>query len=436
LLPQQTGPADYRLVAVLPRGDGMKVKLSNHKVEQLLKRLPVKGREDYWDTLLPGWELQLSGNSASYKVGGRFGNTFFCRLKIGDAREMDFEPAKAKARVWLDLDANGKDPRIIEAAKAAAEAAQRAYTLSEVANQFLTEWVIGAKPDKPRQRRWFEVKRHVAVFTDKWGPRPIVEIERDEAVKVIKAKARTAPAEARNLLGVGKQLWGWGREQDFGLRHNIMADIKPRMVCGDKVSRERAPNIEEAGALYAVAAAMPYPFGPAFQLLILSGLRLNECVAGRWREIDLKNKTWTIPASRMKGRQNKTRPFEVPLTDRMIAILNSLPHFAGGDYLFTTTGGEKPIVLGSKAKQALDTKVQLAEPWQIHDLRRAIRSGMAKLGIADEVAEAVLAHKQPGIRGVYNVHPYFDERRTALEQWGEAVDPPSNVTRLRNATVA
>jgi integrase len=411
----------------------MKVKLTKHKVEQLLKRLPVKGREDYWDTLLPGWELQLSGNSASYKVGGRFGNAVFRRLKLGDAREMDFEPAKAKARTWLDLDANGKDPRTVEAATVAAEAAQRAYTVDEVANQFLTEWVIGPNPERPRQRRWFEVKRHVAVFTGKWGLRPIVEIERDEGVKLVKAKARMAPAEARNLLGAGKQLWGWAREQDFGLRHNIFSDIKPRMVIGDKVSRERAPSIEETRALYAAAAVMPYPYGPAFQMLTLSGLRLNECVRGRWREIDLKTKTWTIPSARMKGRQNKTRPFELPLTNRMITVLESLPRFAGGDHLFTTTGGEKPITLGSKAKKALDAKLQFAEPWQIHDLRRAVRSGLAKLGIKDEVAEAVLAHKQPGIRGVYNVHPYFDERRDALEQWGDVVDPPSNVTRLRNA---
>jgi integrase len=403
----------------------MKAKLANYKVEQLLKRLPVKGREDYWDTLLPGFELQLSGNSASYKVGGRFGNTVFRRLKLGDAREMGFEAAKAKARAWLDLDANGKDPRVVEAASAAAEAAKRAYTLGEIADQFLKEWVIGPNPDRPRQRRWFEVKRHVAVFTNKWGLRPIVEIERDELVKLVKARARTAPAEARNLLGAAKQLWGWAREQDFGLRHNIAADIKPRMVVGGKVSRDRGLDTEEVQELYAAAAAMPYPYGPAYQMLILTGLRLNEAVHGRWREIDLKTKTWTVPAARMKGRQNKTRPFEVPLTDRMIAILNSLPRFAGGDHLFTTTSGEKPIVLGNKAKTALDARLNLAEPWQTHDLRRTIRSGMAKLGIKDEVAEAVLAHKQPGIRRIYNVHPYFDERRDALEQWGNVVDPPS-----------
>jgi integrase len=416
----------------------MKVKLTQQKVKQLLAHVPA-GDEDYWCTLLPGFGLRLRRKGArTYIVGGRFGNGSYRRLELGDARQMTFEAAKEKARAWLELGANGKDPRAVEAATVAVKAAEDAHTVAAVANQFMAEWVIGPNPKRPRQRRWFEVKRHVAIITDKWAARPIGDIERDEVVRLVKVKAKTAPAEARNLLGAAKQLWGWAREQDFGLRHNIAADIKPRMVVGDKVMRERALSIEEARALYAAAAAMPYPYGPAFQLLILSGLRLNECVAGRWREIDLKNKVWVIPSSRMKGREGRTRPFEVPLTGRMIATLESLPRFTSGDCLFSTTGGQKPIALGDKAKKALDDKLQFAEPWQIHDLRRTIRSAVVRpeFGVKEEVAEAILAHKPPGIRAVYNVHPYFDERRVALEQWGDAIDPPSNVTRLRQSHAA
>jgi integrase len=416
----------------------MKTKLTQAEVKRLLARDPTSD-EDHWDTLLPGFGLRLRHKGArTWVVGGRFGNGVWRRLELGDARPergMTLEAAKEKARAWLELGAKGKDPRTVEAAAVAAKAAEDAHTVAAVAQAFMAEWVIGPNPKKPRQRRWFEVKRHVAVLTDKWAARPINEIERDELVKLVKAKAKTAPAEARNLLGAAKQLFGWAREQDFGLRANVAADIKPRMVVGDNVARERAPSIEEARALYAAAATLPYPFGPAFQMLILSGLRLNECVAGRFREIDLKTKTWTIPASRMKGREGKTRPFELPLTDRMIAILESLPRFAGGDYLFTTTGGSLPIALGTKAKTALDDKAAIAD-WQIHDLRRALRSALASFGVKDEVAEACLSHKQPGVRGIYNVYPYFSERRDALTRWGDEIDPPSNVRQLRQPHAA
>ena len=37
----------------------------------------------------------------------------------------------------------------------------------------------------------------------------------------------------------------------------------------------------------------------------------------------------------------------------------------------------------------------------------------------DAVAEAVLAHRPPGIVGVYDVHQYADEKREALELWAQ-----------------
>ena len=225
-------------------------------------------------------------------------------------------------------------------------------------------------------------------------------------------------------------MFGWARDQAYGLNHNIAADIKPLKIIGAKVSRERALSTDEVRALWAAASAMPYPYGPAYQLLILTGLRLNECVRARWSEINLKAGIGTIPAVRMKGKAGKATSHVVPLTKQMIEILDELPHFTG-EYVFSTDAGEKPISLGSKIKDKLDAKLQFDEPWQNHDLRRTIRSGLAELGIKEEVSEAVLGHRQPGIRGVYNQHKYLAEKRDALTQWGAVVAPPSNVTPLR-----
>jgi hypothetical protein len=41
------------------------------------------------------------------------------------------------------------------------------------------------------------------------------------------------------------------------------------------------------------------------------------------------------------------------------------------------------------------------------------------LRVSADVAEAVLAHVKPGIRGVYDRYEYFDEKRQALELWAE-----------------
>ena len=74
--------------------------------------------------------------------------------------------------------------------------------------------------------------------------------------------------------------------------------------------------------------------------------------------------------------------------------------------------------------------------WVNHDLRRTVRSGLSELKVDSDVAEAVLAHVQPGIRGTYNKFKYLDEKRHALELWaGKLSDimrpPAANVTPLR-----
>ena len=67
--------------------------------------------------------------------------------------------------------------------------------------------------------------------------------------------------------------------------------------------------------------------------------------------------------------------------------------------------------------------------WVNHDLRRTVRTGLSKLKVSRDVAEAVLAHRPPGIVGTYNLHEFEDEKREALEAWAQRiadiVNPPA-----------
>lgn len=51
------------------------------------------------------------------------------------------------------------------------------------------------------------------------------------------------------------------------------------------------------------------------------------------------------------------------------------------------------------------------------DLRRTMRLGLDRFGVNVVVAEMCLRHRQSGIVGVYDRHPYLDERRAALLHW-------------------
>jgi hypothetical protein len=74
--------------------------------------------------------------------------------------------------------------------------------------------------------------------------------------------------------------------------------------------------------------------------------------------------------------------------------------------------------------------------WTNHDIRRSVRTNLAKLRVPEHVSEAVLAHIEQGIKGVYNLYEYVDEKREALEKWGAdlrtlTTPPPVNVLKLR-----
>ena len=54
--------------------------------------------------------------------------------------------------------------------------------------------------------------------------------------------------------------------------------------------------------------------------------------------------------------------------------------------------------------------------WRRQDLRRTARSLMSRAGVSSDVAERVLGHALPGVRGVYDRHRYLAEKRAALER--------------------
>src|SRR5258705_12755038 len=77
----------------------------------------------------------------------------------------------------------------------------------------------------------------------------------------------------------------------------------------------------------------------------------------------------------------------------------------------------------SKAKSALDT-LSGVSGWWLHDLRRALATGLQRLGVRLEVTEAVLNHisgSRGGIAGVYQRHDWVAEKRAALDAWADHV---------------
>jgi integrase len=169
-------------------------------------------------------------------------------------------------------------------------------------------------------------------------------------------------------------------------------------------------------------------------MMILSGQRRNQVAGMRWREIDRTNSTWTVPGERMK----MGRPFTLPLSSQMLALLDTLPRFSEGDHVFSTTNGKKPREAFDIMKKALDARLPDVAHWTLHDIRRSMRSTMSRLRINHDVAEACLSHDKIGLHKIYDTHDLIDEKRGAMEAWERHLlsiiaPTPDNVVRLQHA---
>ena len=150
---------------------------------------------------------------------------------------------------------------------------------------------------------------------------------------------------------------------------------------------------------------------------MLTGARRSEWAEASRSEIDFGSRTHNIPADRYKT----GIPHTVPLTDPAWEIIESMPIWNEGDFLFSTTGGLKAINSAGAAKKKIDKLAPTDRPWQIHDFRVTAETRMVKLGINPDHFEAVLGHVKQGMQKVYNRHDYEAEKRAALSLYAEHI---------------
>ena len=194
-------------------------------------------------------------------------------------------------------------------------------------------------------------------------------------------------------------------------------------------ARKRWLTMDEVRRVWDAAGDLGYPFGDMYRLLMLTGNRKNEIATLRRSSFDSDvPDLLVIAAENVKGGEME---LSVPLSPQAKRLIESLPRWNDGDYLFSTTGGRRPISGFSKAEERLYKKVaertkkeglEPMEDFVPHDFRRTINSHMSRLGVRPDIVERVLGHKLKGIEGVYGRYDFLKERREALARWGAEVD--------------
>jgi integrase len=178
-------------------------------------------------------------------------------------------------------------------------------------------------------------------------------------------------------------------------------------------------------------AALPFAELPAFQaslreqegiaalaleFLILTAARTGEAIGARWAEISLLDKTWTVPAARMKGRQEH----RVPLSAPALAILDEMRlarHGNDGD-AFVFPGGKAGKPLSNMAFLMLLRRMD-RDDLTAHGFRATFKTwATERTSFQREIVEASLAHAIGGkVEQAYQRGDLFDKRRRLMQRW-------------------
>lgn len=229
----------------------------------------------------------------------------FPLLTLGSV-DMGLVNARKEAAKALALQAQGIDPS--QAKREArrrqnSEESKNTETFDEVLNLYVERHC------KPNLRTWREVERILRKdASPAFGSIPINEITKRHISKLLddvvdRGAIRVAGILQSRLHGLLQ--WAVGRGY---IEHNPSTAM-PKV--SQVVTRDRALTDEEVRLVWKAIEVLGWPHQTIFQLLILTGQRRSEIAEGRWSEIDLEQKIWRLPASRVKNKTPHQFPFAI-----------------------------------------------------------------------------------------------------------------------------
>ena len=197
-------------------------------------------------------------------------------------------------------------------------------------------------------------------------------------------------------------------------------------------------------------AALPYVALPAFladlrgreaaaaralEFLILTAARTGEVIGAHWNEINLLDKTWTVPAARMKAH----REHRVPLSPRALVILEEMQPTrladSGNTYVFLGPRPGKP--LSNMAFLMLLRRMGL-DDLTVHGFRATFKTWASeRTSFQNEIVEAALAHViGDKVEQAYRRGDMFEKRRRLMQAWSDYCGKPAasnKIVLLRSA---
>jgi integrase len=364
-----------------------------------------------------GLYLQVSASGAKSWI--------FRFMLDGHAREMGLGPihtiplaeARKRAAECRRMRLDGMDP--IDARSTQRDAkrleAAKAMTFGACAAAYIDVHKAGWQNAKHREQ-WTNTLNTYAgpVF----GSLPVQAVDVGLVMKALEPIWQTKPETASRLRGRIEAVLDWATVRGYRKGENParwrghLDKLLPARRKVRKVEHHPALPYDELADFIAALRSQEGVAARALEFLILTAARTGEVIGAQWDEIDLEEKTWVVPAARMKaGREHR-----VPLSATAVVVLQQMKEIRESEFIFR--GGKKGKPLSNMAMLAVLKRMQRGE-LTAHGFRSSFRDWAAeRTNFPHEVAEMALAHTVGDkVEAAYRRGDLLQKRRQIMDTW-------------------
>ena len=261
-------------------------------------------------------------------------------MGLGGFPSVTLAGARERARDARDKIDRGLDPiEVRRAAKAALRADDaKLVTFEDAAKAYMAAHESSWRNAKHREQ-WRNTLKGLAY--PHVGKLAVRDIEVAHVLAVLEPIWRERTETANRLRGRMELVIDWATARGYrdGLNPARWKGHLDKMLPNPTKLKPKghmaAMAVDDVAAFMARLRTAGGMGARALEFVILTAARSGEARGATWGEIDLKNKVWTIPATRMKmGKEHR-----VPLPADAMTLLEGLPRSADTDLVFPSASG-------------------------------------------------------------------------------------------------
>jgi integrase len=354
-------------------------------------------------------------------------------LGLGSARDFSLDEARSRARRERQRLADGVDPlaarRADRAARISAEIAT--ITFGEAAEKFFTAHAPSWRSRHHTIQWAATVLGRTLRGTPATGdycatlrPLPVAIIDIPLILKVLEKHWHAKPETMNRVRGRIESVLDWAKARGLRAGDNPAAwktigKVLPAPRKVATVQHFLAVPYADLPAFMSDLSKQEGSAARALEILILTASRTGEVLQARWSEIDLDAGLWTVPGERMKS----GREHVVPLVDRAVEILRTLPREAGNEFIFIGTRPGRGLGPAALAR----VMARMGRRESVHGFRSTFSDwGHERTAFASHEIEMSLAHSVgSAVERSYRRGTLFDKRRRLMKAWARFCSSPA-----------